>query len=133
MWNVLYWSAWMEKRSFGYPQMRFQIRRKLIQVLEEARKRTPVDSQHGVVRIHDVKPNGSVIHVHNDLYGISNVVQPFLKGRRVGIGVGKVIRDGVGILDPVQLAPRSPRGRDPGRGVRTERSAPRALERTSQI
>ena len=86
------------------PQMRFQIRRKLIQVHENARKRTPVNRQDGIVRIHDVKPDGSVVHVHNDLYGVSNVIQPFLKGRRVRTGVGKVIRDGVGILDPVQFA-----------------------------
>ena len=86
------------------PQMRFQIRRKLIQVHENARKRTPVDRQDGVVRIHDVEPDGSVVHVHNDLHGVSNVVQPLLKGRRVRTGVGKVIRDGVGILDPVLFA-----------------------------
>ena len=92
------------KEILRIPQMRFQIRRKLIQVYENARKRTPVDRQDGVVRIHDVELDGSVVHVHNHLYGVSNVVQPFLKGRRVGGGVGKVIRDGVGILDPILFA-----------------------------
>ena len=92
------------KKILRISQMRFQIRRKLIQVQENARKHAPVDCQNRVVRIHDVEPDGSVVHVHNDLYRVSNVVQPFLKAGRVGIGVGKVIRDGISILDPVQFA-----------------------------
>jgi len=56
--------------------MRFQIRRKPIQIHEDARERTPVDRQDGVVRIHDVEPDGSVVHVHNYLYGIANVFSP---------------------------------------------------------
>ena len=86
------------------PQMHFQICRKPIQVLEYARKRTPVNRQNGVVRIHDVEPDGSVVHVHNHLDGVANVVQPLLKGRGVRAGVGIVIREGVSILDPVQFA-----------------------------
>ena len=92
------------KEILRIPQMRFQIRRKLIQVQEDARKRAPVDRQNGVVRVHDVEPDGSVVHVHNDLYGVSNVVQAAFKSRRVGSGVGKVIRNGVGILDPILFA-----------------------------
>ena len=85
--------------------MRFQIRRKLIQVFENARKRIPVNRQNGIVRIHDVELDSSVVHVHNHFHGVANVVQAFLKVRRVGSGVGKVIGDRVSILDPILFAP----------------------------
>ena len=128
MWKVRYWSAWTVKTILWIAQVLLEIRRQLAQFIEYAGKRQPIDGQDRILRIHDVEPDVSVVHIDDDLHGVADVVQPVKGSRGAGLGpscigstqallqrssvlrsplricVRKVIRDRIGILDPVQLS-----------------------------
>ena len=59
----------------GIAQVLLEIRRYRTQVIEHAGKRQPIGGQDGIFRVHDVKPDGSVVHVDDDLHGVADVVQ----------------------------------------------------------
>ena len=81
MWKVLYWLAWTVKKILWIAQVLLEIRRQLAQFIEDAGKRRPIDGQDRILGIHDVEADASVVHVHDDLHGVADVVQP-VKGCR---------------------------------------------------
>ena len=53
--------------------------------------------------IHDVEGHRAVVHVHDSLHGIADVVQSSGEANSVRVRIGKVVGDGVGVLDPQRL------------------------------
>ena len=72
-------------------QVEFQIGREFIQVLENTRKCPPINRQHGIIGIHDVKGHRAVVHVHDNLHGIADVVQSGAEAVTVRIRIGKAV------------------------------------------
>ena len=72
-------------------QVEFQIGREFIQVLENAGKCPPINGQHGIIGIHDVEGHRAVVHVHDNLHGIADVVQSSAEAGSVGIRIGKAV------------------------------------------
>ncbi len=54
--------------------MCLQVRWKLAQILKHAGECALVQAENGILWIHHVERHCSVIHVHNDLYGVADVV-----------------------------------------------------------
>ena len=78
MWKVCTWVGLDAEKILRITQVLLQIGRELTQVLENPRKRTPINRQHGIVGIHDIEENRAVVHVHDHLHGIADVVQSSL-------------------------------------------------------
>ena len=64
----------------------------------------PVDVENRVLRIHDVERHPTVIHVYDDLYRVADVIAALRHAARLRLRVGVAIRDGIGVLNPIEFA-----------------------------
>ena len=64
----------------------------------------PVDIENRVLWIHDVERHRAVIHVHDDLYRVADVIATLCRTARQRLRVGVAIRDGIGVLNPIKFA-----------------------------
>ena len=94
------------KEILGVAQVKFQIRRYLIKIFENARESALVGSQNRIVRVHYIEGDRAIVHIDDGFHGVSDVIQAVTKGIvfMIRIGIRKVVRCRVGVLYPIQLS-----------------------------